>query len=158
MQYLAFITVSSVAFNYGIQYLFSPNAGTYCAFFSKVSYTCIPLSFLRTWIDPPYTHPIFWSWLTPHQPVFVFCINQHPRPRIVMFGLSYPPSPNIHSQDDVKPIKHTSHIPIYVRHLRENLQSVSTKWWTILKRNSARPVPVNGYVYIYLINVNLPSH
>ena len=59
--------------------------------------------------------------------------------------------------------KHTSHLPLFVQHLRGNSKCASTKRGTILEGNAARMKIRNFYrqtgsVYFYLINVNSLSH
>ena len=131
--------------------------------FSRFIYHLLFWCYIRipTHLKP---HPVFFSWLTTHQPLFVFCYNQlqHLLSCIFIFLPLLPTSHHMLSQIDVNPIKP------YVantnfQHPWEHSECASTKRWTIFEGNAARMKIGNPYretwsVYFYLINVNLQSH
>ena len=98
----------------------------------------------------------FWSWLTPHQPLFFFCCNQlqHLLPIIFIFGLCYPPSPKFtvsrwHSWKPWYLWRQTSHIPISSREFEECLNKTGDHTWRKRKQEENRkPVPKNGMRFL----------
>ena len=131
-------------FIFWIAYLFSPNTGKYI-YFLKIHIS--PFLSSRVVCVSPSLHPIqyIWTWLTPHQPLFVFWINFNISSYVFLPQL--PDPPHISSQDYFKPILKTNVAHTYVQHLRES-KSAPTKAGdrTLRKRSqneNRKPVPWN---------------
>ena len=94
-------------FIFWIAYHFAPNTGKYMYF---VKIPIFP-AFFRNGIRNP--HRVFWPWLTPQQPLFVFCHYQlqHLLPPIFLPQLPVPP--RIPFQDYIKPNKQTTQIQMF---------------------------------------------
>ena len=133
-------------------YLSSSNKGTYMYFLN------IP-SFFLEWHTP---HPGGMIFTYTNRTPTLVCHFQHFIPRYLYFWQQLPTPPHMPFQDDVKPIRQTSHMPT-AQHLRENSKSASTERGTTLEGNAARMKNGNlyrdtGSVYFYLKIINLPSH
>ena len=125
-------------FIFWIVYLSSQNIDTYTyMYFLKIHN---PLPFFLDWYTPPsYTYPIVLVCTNPTLTIFVFCYNQfqHFLPRILIFGLSYPPLPIYHLKMTWNPL-----VNIFERIRRVSQQSGGP----YLKKTQSewKPEPVSG--------------